>query len=214
MKKFTPHYHYDGKMAAFDFDEVSNGKCVRYIDARYPGECKTWWPAFFPAAIGFLTSGTMENPNVMTISSMAVMCRDPFLIGMPVFWDYEKNTGRYTMELINKHGEFCCCIPPIDEKMTYALRLCGTYSGRNRRHDKCKESGLTFMPSKKVASPIIKECPVNVECKLQDKYIMGSHTWIVGKIETIHLNKDIVDEKAHLYWRSLPEYIHQPETAT
>jgi flavin reductase (DIM6/NTAB) family NADH-FMN oxidoreductase RutF len=207
LRKFDPYYRYDSRIGAFDHDEISNGKCVRVLDERYPGECKTWWPSFFPAAIGFLTSGAGKNPNVMTLSSMAVMCRAPFLIGMPVYWDHKKNTGRHTLELIHRYKEFCCCIPHISRKMTRALRICGTYSGRDRRFDKFKESRLTPLASKKVRPPIIRECPLNFECTLSEEFRMGCHTWIVGKVEVIHLNRDIAEGSSCLHWRSLPEYI-------
>jgi len=138
---------------------------------------------------------------------MAVMCREPFLIGMPVYWDYKNNTGRHTLELINKYKEFCCSIPHISSKMTRALRVCGTYSGRDKKFDKFKESMLTPLASKKVKPPIIKECSLNFECILTDEYMMGCHTWIVGKVEVIHLNRDIAEGCSCLYWRSLPEYM-------
>jgi flavin reductase (DIM6/NTAB) family NADH-FMN oxidoreductase RutF len=207
MKKFTPLYKYDAEMAKFDYDEISFDKCVRFIDKRYPAQCKTWWPSFFPAAIGFLTSGTLDDPNIMTISSMAVMCRDPLLIGMPIYWDAKIKSGRYSMELINKNKEFCCCIPFISNEMTFACQVCGTYSGRDKNINKFQEAKLTPLPSKKISSPIIKECPLNIECTLKDKIALGCHTWIIGTVEAIHLNKDIVDAGAYLFWKSLPEYI-------
>lgn len=65
---------------------------------------------------------------------------------------------------------------------------CGTHSGREV--DKFKETGLTPLPSKYVAPPLIKEGVVNMECKVMGELRTGDHTIFAGEILTAYISKE------------------------
>jgi flavin reductase (DIM6/NTAB) family NADH-FMN oxidoreductase RutF len=81
--------------------------------------------------------------------------------------------------------------------------MVGSISGRNE--DKFIKTGLTPMKSKKIKSVLVKECPVNLECRIvhQIQY-SGSHTWFIGEILIAHIDEDYSRESALMYW--LREY--------
>ncbi|MEM4523917.1 MAG: flavin reductase family protein, partial [Archaeoglobaceae archaeon] len=58
--------------------------------------------------------------------------------------------------------------------------IAGTVSGA--REDKTSKLRLTFIPSKKVKVPSIKECQANLECKVVKEVETGDHTFFVGEI--------------------------------
>jgi flavin reductase (DIM6/NTAB) family NADH-FMN oxidoreductase RutF len=55
-------------------------------------------------------------------------------------------------------------VPP---QLKEVVQYCGTVSGRD--YDKFKEKQLTAIPSKKVKTPIIKECILHFECRVVNK---------------------------------------------
>ncbi len=105
-----------------------------------------------------LTSGTMENPNTMTIGWGMVGVE----WGKPLFLAMVRQS-RFTRELLDKSGEFTVNIPygDFDSKI---LGFCGTRSGRDC--DKIAALGLTTVPGSKVFAPAIKELPLTLECKV------------------------------------------------
>jgi flavin reductase (DIM6/NTAB) family NADH-FMN oxidoreductase RutF len=93
---------------------------------------------------------------------------------------------RYSHKTISETGEFVLAFPT--EKMEKEIMLCGSKSGRDT--DKFKEAGLTPVASKLVKPPLIKECLVNMECKVVEKTVTGDHTIFVGEILTAYISEE------------------------
>lgn len=95
---------------------------------------------------------------------------NPMTIGWGVFgWIWGRpiftvlvRPSRYTYGCIERTGDFTVNVQPADR--TDAATLCGTVSGRDQ--DKMGELGLTLLPSSKVKSPGIAECPIVFECQV------------------------------------------------
>lgn len=99
--------------------------------------------------------------------------------------------ARYSHKLIEESREFVINIPTVDivEKSWY----CGTHSGRIV--DKFKETKLTPIPAKHVKPPLIKECPINIECKVVEtmKPEYSAYTFFFGKALAIHADEGVWD---------------------
>jgi len=208
MKKpFTPVYVYPNvKTPVFSGKKV-NQKIFRKINDSYIKSSGTWWPAFFPTLIGLITSGNMKKHNIMTVSCLTVMNRLPFLLGMPIFSQnnpQKKIRPRFTLGLIKKSKEFAVNIAYIDNRLTQAIRVCGSFSGWDGV-DKFEKSGLTPAKAECIKSPIIQECPMNFECKLKKIIDLGSHSWVIGEVVGIHIDGRLADGEKEMIWRSLPE---------
>ena len=72
---------------------------------------------------------------------------------------------RYSWGLLEEVPEFVIAVP--DDSLKEAVHLCGTQSGRDT--DKWKAAGLTPVPSRSVRPPSIRECPINIECRIYTK---------------------------------------------
>lgn len=50
----------------------------------------------------------------------------------------------------------------------------------------------------KTKTPIIKECPVNIECKVV-KILenMGTHTIFIGEVVVVHINQELEDKSIY-----------------
>ncbi len=80
----------------------------------------------------------------------------------PTFTAYVRE-GRYTRELLDAGDSFTVSVPinGIDKQI---FKVMGTTSGRNM--DKAAESGITYVPGEKVASPAVKQYPLTLECRI------------------------------------------------
>ena len=71
----------------------------------------------------------------------------------------------YTFKLLDEAEEFVIAVPTPD--LEEAVALCGEKSGRDA--NKFEETGLTSIPSVHVKPPSIKECTINIECRIYNK---------------------------------------------
>jgi flavin reductase (DIM6/NTAB) family NADH-FMN oxidoreductase RutF len=116
--------------------------------------------AFGEDRVLLVSRGKGDLPNVMAIGwgTTGIIWRRPIFVVLV-------RPSRYTYKLIEETGEFTVNIVP--PKLKEVVQYCGTVSGRD--HDKFKEKQLTDIPSKKIRTPIIKECILHFECAVVNK---------------------------------------------
>ena len=102
-----------------------------------------------------------SNINVITLGWGQI---GPFYHGHPVF-TIAVTPQRYSWRFLEEVPEFVIALP--DDKLIKAAEICGKLSGRDT--DKFKAAGLTPVQSEYVKAPSIKECPVNIECRIYTK---------------------------------------------
>ncbi len=134
----------------------------------------------FPCPTGLVVTGTMDKANIVTIAWISLLTSSPPTIGVSV------GTRGFSGNEIKKNGEFTVNIASVD--IMVEADFCGITSGRDT--DKFTRTGLTKMESKIVKSPIIKECPLNLECVLVESGIFGSTNHFAGKIVETHIDTD------------------------
>jgi len=71
----------------------------------------------------------------------------------------------HTFKLLDEVGEFVVSVPT--DSISEAVAFCGKESGRHV--DKFEATGLSAVPSLDVTAPSIKECPINIECRIYHK---------------------------------------------
>ncbi len=98
-----------------------------------------------------------RRPNVMAIGWGLI----GNVWGIPMFVAAVR-PSRYTHDLIEATKDFTVNVPA--KGMDDVVSTCGSISGR--QVDKFKETGLIPMPSRKVKSPIIKQCIAHLECSV------------------------------------------------
>ncbi|MEO0091954.1 MAG: flavin reductase family protein [candidate division WOR-3 bacterium] len=134
-----------------------------------------------------------DENNIITVTLIHIFSFSPPLIGIGI------KPERYSYHLIRQSKEFVINIPMKD--LLSATIFCGTKSGRDV--DKFKETGLTKEPSLSVQTISIKECPVNIECKVVKEIDCGDRTWFIGEIINGKIAKDYRLEDTILYWRGI-----------
>jgi flavin reductase (DIM6/NTAB) family NADH-FMN oxidoreductase RutF len=94
--------------------------------------------------------------NAMTVSwgSIGIMWNRPMV-------QVVVRPTRYTYQFMEKYDTFTLCA--FSEDQRDAMALIGSKTGRDG--DKIRESGLTLLPSKKVAAPGFDEAELIIECR-------------------------------------------------
>lgn len=142
----------------------------------------------FPCPVALVVTGNMEKANIVTIAWVSLLTSVPPSLGISV------GTKGYSGELIRNNKEFSVNIATVDI-MTEA-DFCGITSGKDT--DKFKATGLTKMPSSVIRSPIIKECPLNLECRLVESNMVGRTNHFIGEIVQTHIDTDkLKDAEKH-----------------
>jgi flavin reductase (DIM6/NTAB) family NADH-FMN oxidoreductase RutF len=135
------------------------------------------------------------KPNIITIAAVAGAGHNPPMFSIAVRED------RYSYNLIEKAGEFVINVPTAN--MGKESAICGRLSGKNV--DKFKEAKLTPVPAEIVKAPLIKECPINIECKVVGSVKPGTHRIFVGQVVATHVEEGVFDGRLDL--RKLPTLI-------
>ncbi|MCI8362467.1 MAG: flavin reductase family protein [Clostridia bacterium] len=139
----------------------------------------------YPIPAVMVTSGDMENSNIMTVAWTGILNTNPAMCYISV------RPERYSYNLIKQNGEFV--INLTNEKLAFATDWCGVRSGKD--YDKFKEMHLTKEKANHVKCPLIKESPVSIECKVKEIKELGSHHVFVAEILSIDASKEYIDEK-------------------
>ncbi len=134
------------------------------------------------------TKGKTSPPNIVTLAWAGVVNSDPPMVGIGV------RPERHSYKLLLETGEFCVNLPHKD--LARGVDVCGVASGRDT--DKFALTGLTPEAASKVASPLIRECPVNLECRVAHRLDLGSHTLFIGEILAVHWDESILDGKGKI----------------
>ena len=137
----------------------------------------------FPIPAALIVSGHGEHANVMTIAWIGMMSSTPPTIGISMI------SSHYSVELINATGEFTVNLPSA--KQVEVVDYCGLVSGKKR--NKFKDTGLTPIAGAKIATPIIEECPYNMECVVTETFEFGDFTMFLGEIVETHVTATCID---------------------
>lgn len=145
-------------------------------------------------------AGADGEKNILTIAWTGTICSDPPMVSISV------RPERHSYNMIRETGEFV--INLTTEELAFATDYCGIKSGRDV--DKFKEMHLTPIPGEVVKAPLIKESPVNIECRVMEVKKLGSHDMFLAEVVAVHADELYMDEnhKFHLEKASPIVYSH------
>jgi flavin reductase (DIM6/NTAB) family NADH-FMN oxidoreductase RutF len=101
---------------------------------------------------------------------------------------------RYSYNIIRATGEFVVNVPSL--RQAKATDWCGMVSGRNV--DKFNNTGLTPVPAVNVQCQIVLECPLNIECRVQEALKLGSHTMFAAQVVAVQVTSSLLNAKGRL----------------
>ncbi|MHA2072750.1 MAG: flavin reductase family protein [Candidatus Thorarchaeota archaeon] len=140
--------------------------------------------AVVPCQVVLLSVMGEDRPNIITLSWVANVCSNPPTIVAGI------RPQRHSYEMVRNAGDFVLNIPSIDQ--IDAAEFAGTKSGRE--FDKFKECNLTPVPATKVNSPMIEECPINIECKVTKIDSPGVHDVFTAEVLAMHVDESVLDD--------------------
>ena len=147
---------------------------------------QVWKPGtlVYPLPAVMVSCGDMQNSNILTVAWTGTICTDPAMTYISI------RPERYSYEIIKNTKEFVINLTTKD--LAYATDWCGVKSGVNV--DKFKEMHLTKEKANFLNCPLIKESPVNIECKVEEIKELGSHHMFVAKVVGIDADEKYFDE--------------------
>lgn len=129
-----------------------------------------------------------SKPNIITIAWTGIVNSNPPMTYISV------RKERYSHDIIKNTGEFV--INLCTEELAFATDYCGVRSGRDK--DKFREMKLTPQKSETVGCPMIKESPVNIECRVREVTELGSHDMFIADILKVHVDEQYIDSSGRI----------------
>lgn len=146
-----------------------------------------WKPGnmLYPIPAVMVTTRNKEGKdNVFTVAWTGTISSDPVMVSISV------RPSRFSYTSIEETGEFV--INLTTEELAQATDYCGVRSGRDE--DKFKKMNLTKEEATHVNVPMIKESPVNLECKVVEKRDLGVHHMYMAEVVAVHVDDQYMDE--------------------
>lgn len=152
---------------------------------------QVWKPSTMlnPVPVVMVSCADNEGkPNIITLAWAGTINSDPPMVSISV------RKPRFSHNLIKEKGEFVINLP--NTKLTFATDYCGVKSGRDI--NKFEAMNLTPEKASIVSVPIIKECPVNLECVVKQIIELGSHDMFLAEVVATNVEEALLDENGKL----------------
>ena len=155
--------------------------------------------ALFPCPVVLVTSvGSEGKPNIITLAWAGIVCSDPPTLGVGI------RPHRHSYRLIEESGEFVVNVPTTE--ILEQTDFCGVVSGKDV--DKFSATGLTPESAEHVKPPLIRECPVNIECTVKKKVPLGVHHLFLGEVVCVHFDEEILDEEGRIDFTKVSPFVY------
>lgn len=158
-------------------------------------------PMLCPVPAVMVSCGSSpEEYNILTVAWTGIVNSKPPMTYISV------QPIRHSYEILKREQEFV--INLTTEQLAYATDFCGVRSGRDL--NKFETLGLTPQAAEQVKCPLIKESPVNLECRVVEMREFPSHHMFLAEIVAVHVDEDLVsaEGKVELAKAGLMCYSH------
>lgn len=139
--------------------------------------------ALYPSLTTIVGAVVKGRPNFLAVAHVGIMNH-----GQPQYLSFGINKHHYTGAGIVEHKEFSVCIP--GEDLVVETDYVGLVSGKNT-----DKSGVFELYSGELAhAPLIKGCPVCMECRLSRVVDFETHEVFIGEIVATHADEAVLTE--------------------
>lgn len=128
-----------------------------------------------------------EN-NVLAVGYCGNCSYDPPMVMVGIV------PSRYSYQMIKESG--CFTVNLVDKSYKEVFDYLGSHSKRDE--NKLDVMNVKFDEGVKIDAPILSDCPVNIECKVVDSVVTGSHEMFIGKVLYVHANAKLVDDEGNI----------------
>ena len=154
-----------------------------------------------PVPVVLITSRNKNgDENVFTVGWTGTLCTKPPVLSISV------RPERLSYEYIKETMEFVVNLPT--SSMVKAVDYCGVKSGKTV--DKIKEMNFNLGESTNINVPYIKECPINIECRVREIMSLGTHDVFIADVLGSNVDESLIDEKGKIHFEeaNLISYCH------
>ena len=142
----------------------------------------------YPMPCVLVVGGTAAEADTLAVAWINIVASTPATVAMGL------RRTRRTLELIRSTAEFTVNVP--DTSLAAAVDYCGTTPGRDR--DKFADAGLTLAPSAVVKTPLVQECPFNLECRVTQEVAVGEYVVVFGEVVEAHADERVLRPDTNL----------------
>jgi flavin reductase (DIM6/NTAB) family NADH-FMN oxidoreductase RutF len=139
--------------------------------------------ALYPSLTTIVGAVVDGRPNFLAVAHVGIMNH-----GQPQYLSFGLNKAHHTNRGILEHGEFSVGIP--GEELVVETDYTGLVTGKNT--DKSQVFELFWGELKH--APLIKACPVCMECRLDRVLDFVTHDVFVGEIVATHAEESVLRE--------------------
>jgi len=158
----------------------------------------------YPLPVFLIGVNVDDKPNFMTVGACGIANIEPPMISVAI------RPHRYTHKGINQNLTFSVNVPCVD--LIRETDYCGIVSGA--KVNKVEACQFSVFYGKLGTAPLIKQCPINLECKVVHSLRLDSHSLFIGKIEETHISEncltngkpDVSKIKPFIYTRPTHQY--------
>lgn len=154
---------------------------------------------FIPMPVALLGVNIGGKANFMALGWVSRINASPPLMGAAI------NRYHYTSEGVRENETFSINIP--SKKMVKETDYCGLVSGRETD----KSNIFNVFYGKLKTAPMIEECPLTLECKLNEIHGMSSNELIVGEVVESYIEKDYLKDDAPDFEKIEPILLTMPD---
>jgi flavin reductase (DIM6/NTAB) family NADH-FMN oxidoreductase RutF len=153
----------------------------------------------FPMPVVLLGTQAMGKANFMTVGWVTRVNGNPPLIAVGI------GKSKYTPPFIVENGTFSICLP--SEDLLQKTDYCGIVSGE--KVDKSKVFDVFYGRLK--TAPMIKECPICLECRLVKAVELPTHDVFIGEIEESYADESCLTDGKPDFGKIKPLLLTMPD---
>ncbi len=136
--------------------------------------------ALYPTPTTLVGAVVNGKPNFITIAHIGIMTLNHISLGI--------HKSHYTNAGIKENEAFSVCLP--SEALMVQTDYCGIMTGK--KTDKAAIFDVFY--GELETAPMIRECPVCMECRLERIVDFAEHDVFVGEVVQTHVHPDVLKE--------------------
>ena len=143
-----------------------------------------------PRPIALVTTRSTQGvANAAPMSFFNVFSHEPPIVALGI-QPRQSGSEKDTMANLRLSGEFV--VHMVDMELSQAMLVCGL--AVDPLVDEIALAGLTEMPARKIAAPLIAQAPCAMECRVERIIDWPRRALVLGEVVQMHVRADCLDE--------------------
>jgi flavin reductase (DIM6/NTAB) family NADH-FMN oxidoreductase RutF len=155
----------------------------------------------YPMPVSLVGAHVDGKPNFLAVAWFSMVTYKPPRIAIAL------GKGHYTNPGITENRTFSLCLP--SEDMVEITDYCGIVSGKKSD----KSQLFTLFYGELPTAPMIKECPLSMECRLVDIVATGLNEIFIGEIAGVYTEERFLTDGHLDFGKMKPLILSQPDTS-